>query len=475
MISYFPRYFSSRAIISYCVALFVVSVYAWKYAMPWYWILLGLVEVFGFFLFSTVFSNSWIKKSSQSFEKKLFWAVFWVRVVWIFLFYAITITLWDTPWEQPVGTNIDSYGCFQEGVWLAEMIRDGDISHYITYATSAGKDIADIGYPIFIALLNLITRDNILLSRLPNALFDAWTVILIYRLSKRNFGESIARMASIFVFLMPTMFFFASTTMKESLMVMLEVWTLERSDFFLRQRSIKWKEGLTIIFFILLMLLFRTVLAWVLALAFLCALTLSSGRLMSKGKRWITALVITIAGVMMFLGGFLIQQTEELTSDYEHAAGNFEYRAHRKDGNILVENLNKAIFVPLIVTVPFPTMIDISSQQAQQIQNGGFFIKNIMSFFCLLALVLMIINKEWKQSVMIISFFLGYLAVLLLSSYAHSGRFHQPVVPLEMIFAAYGVGHFRGKYLKLFHWALFFEIVICLGWNWFKLKGRSMV
>lgn len=443
--------------------------------MPWYWILLGLVEVFGFFYFSNFFSKNWAQKRSRSFEKNMFWIVFCVRVVWIFLFYAITTMLWNTPWEQPIGTNIDSYGCFQEGVWLAEMIRDGDISHYIKYATSAGKDIADIGYPIFMALWNLITNDNILLSRLPNALFDAWTVILIYRLSKRNFGESVARMAAIFVFLMPTMFFFASTTMKESLMVMLEVWTLERGDFFLRQKSIKWKEGLTIIVFVLLMLLFRTVLSWVLALAFLCALTLSSGRLMSRGKRWITALVISIAGIMMFLGGFFIQQTEELSLDYEQTTNNFEYRAHRKEGNILVENLDKAVFIPLIATVPFPTMIDISYQQAQQIQNGGFFIKNIMSFFCLLALVLMLLNKEWKQSVMIISFYLGYLAVLLLSSYAHSGRFHQPVVPLEMIFAAYGIAHFTKKYLKGFQLFLLFELVVCLGWNWFKLKGRGLV
>ena len=40
---------------------------------------------------------------------------------------------------------------------------------------------------------------------------------------------------------------------------------------------------------------------------------------------------------------------------------------------------------------------------------------------------------------MVIAYLIGYLIVLTLSSFAHSGRFHHPIIPIEMIFAALGM------------------------------------
>jgi hypothetical protein len=52
-----------------------------------------------------------------------------------------------------------------------------------------------------------------------------------------------------------------------------------------------------------------------------------------------------------------------------------------------------------------------------------------------------------------------------------------PIWPMLMLFAAYGVQLARGnKRLRTgFILVLIVEVIACLGWNWFKLKGRGMI
>ena len=317
--------------------------------------------------------------------------------------------------------------------------------------------------------------DNILLTRLPNALFDAWTVILTYRIAKRNFGEKNGRIAAIFTILMPQMLFYAGVTMKESMMLMLTMWALERGDKAIRQKDSK---VLSIIAFVLLSLIvsfFRTALAWVLVLAFICALVFSSDRIMKASRRWTIILTIALAGVTIF-GGTIIEQTEDLLEQVDSEGQNFEYRANRKGGNTLVSKMSKAVFAPIMFTLPFPTMVEIEGQNIQQLQNGGFYLKNILSFFCVFALVLLLITKKWRGNVLIIAFLLGYLMVLALSSFAQSGRFHHPVIPMELIFATFGINNIKNrKQASWFDMFLAFEFVVIIAWNWFKLKGRGLM
>ena len=171
-----------------------------------------------------------------------------------------------------------------------------------------------------------------------------------------------------------------------------------------------------------------------------------------------------------------MEQSEFLMDQADSTGANFEYRASRKGGNVLVSGLNKAILAPFLFTIPFPTMVEIEGQYVQQLQNGGFFLKNIMSFFCLFALFILIPNNRWRNHVMIIAFLLGYLMALGLSSFAHSGRFHHPVIPIEMIFGAYGMSQIKSiKQARRFDFFLAAELLAIVFWNWFKLKGRGAV
>ena len=89
----------------------------------------------------------------------------------------------------------------------------------------------------------------------------------------------------------------------------------------------------------------------------------------------------------------------------------------------------------------------------------------------------MLISGELRKHVFIIAYTVGYLLVLVMSEFAQSGRYHMPILPLLMIFAAYGIQGEKGnkRIRKSFNLVLVFEVFICIAWNWFKLKGRGMI
>lgn len=466
------QYFLKRALYVYLVSLGACCLFFFDHLMTWYWILAGIVEVWLFYYLSVEWEIGWRKRPSSSIERNLWLATLVIRVLWILGYYLFTTTVWHTPWEQPIGTSMDSTGYFNEALWLIDMIKGGDVGPYLLYISTR---LDDAGYPVFVALCNLISDNSIIFTRVPNAFFDAWTVVLTYRLAKRNFGETVGLLSACFVVLMPMIVFYSGTTMKESLMLMLAMWAVERGDYVIREKKYLTWQLASFVFLAFLLTFFRTALAWVIGLAFICALVLSSERIINKSRRVLILFLVFFVGVSFF-GGRVMEQSEVLMDQAESTGANFEYRANRKGGNVLVSRLNKAILAPFILTIPFPTMVEIEGQYVQQLQNGGFYLKNILSFFCLFALFTLLPQRRWRDHVMIIAFLLGYLMALGLSSFAHSGRFHHPVIPLEMIFAVYGMSQIKSiKHARWFDVFLIIEFLVILFWNWFKLRGRGAI
>jgi hypothetical protein len=135
------------------------------------------------------------------------------------------------------------------------------------------------------------------------------------------------------------------------------------------------------------------------------------------------------------------------------------------------------MFAPLIFTVPFPTMVEIPEQSWQQLCAGGNFIKNVLSFFVILLFGMLLIQRKWRPYTFPIAVLCGYLVALTMSSFAHSERFHQPIMMFEFMFAAYGLSIVttKKKYRQWFLCWCIIMFIACLAWNWFKLKGRGMI
>ena len=467
---WFPSWMANTAMVTYAIMVLVMLVLFNKQLMSLHNWILACLGIFLFFHFSNRLSKDWLVYKEKSFEKNIFWTTVLLRLAWILFFSQWTYWLWDSPWEQPDGVSMDSYAYYDTAVWLSNMIDDGrfwNVFQEMTKETGVG----DLGYPSWLALLSQIGLGSIVWTRIPNCVFEAVVCIMIYRIGKRHFGEYVGRLGAIFTMLMPLTFMYAAITMKESLMIMLMMLSVNQLDQIIQgEKKGFWQVtlGLALVASIAF---FRTSLCLVMIAAFLLGLILSE----SKRSKWVNRLfiflLIIVVGVL-FVGDALNMQINELKTDLEMSNTNFK---NRSQGNALVKNLSKMMFAPMIFTVPFPTMVEIPGQTWQQLCASGNFIKNVLSFFVILLFTMLLIQRKWRPYTFPIAVLCGYLVALTMSSFAHSGRFHQPAVPLEMMFAAAGMCLYPNESKKIWKPVLLFELVVIIGWNWFKLKGRGLI
>ena len=128
----------------------------------------------------------------------------------------------------------------------------------------------------------------------------------------------------------------------------------------------------------------------------------------------------------------------------------------------------------MIFTLPFSSMVYITTQENQMMLNGGNFIKNILSGFTIFALFILLFRREWRQHVLPLAVMCGYLFVLVFSNFAHSERFHFPVLGFELLFAAYGVSQMTNRHKRWYSIWLVVVSLIIFGWALVKLRGRGL-
>lgn len=463
------QYFLKRALLYYLLALLCCTAIFVRRIMPWYSFVSGIGSVILFYFLSIKWEREWKNKNDKKFERRIFWSALVIRLVWILLYNAFTNIVWGSQWEQPSDASMDSVAYYRTALWAKELFDIGQGAVFWGYILQTS--ISDMGYPLLLVLFNTISGSSILFTRIPNALFDAWTAVLVYRIAKRNFDEKTAQVASIYTVLMPMLIFYTGATMKESVMLMLTMWGLDLGDRIIRDHRLDVLKivGFAVIAFLLY--LFRDVLTWVLLIAIFGAYAISSPRIKQASQRTII-LVLVASVVMIVAGGTILQQYEAVESQIAMTEDNF---VNRSNTNALVSGLTKGMFAPLMFTIPFPTMVDVPGQYIQAIQNGGFFIKNILSFFCIFGIIDLLRKSKWRNSSFLLEFLIGYLIVLAMSSFAHSGRFHHPVICIELILAAYGMQAIRTiRQAKMFNLFFILEVIFVIGWNWFKLAGRGL-
>jgi hypothetical protein len=218
------------------------------------------------------------------------------------------------------------------------------------------------------------------------------------------------------------------------------------------------------------MFTFRTALAAVLVAALVAALVLSSGKQLELWKKVLYTAAFAI-WMFMTVGVEMIQETQELWSSRAGTQSvGYEWRS---ETNSFAKYASASVFAPLIFTIPFSTMVGVSGQENQMMLHGGNFIKNVMSGLTIFALFLLLVKGNWRQHVLPLAVMCGYLVVLVFSNFAHSERFHFPVLALELMFAAYGVSQLTNKHKRWYTLWLIGISVANIGWAWIKLAGRG--
>lgn len=469
MLSYFPKYFSNKAIITYLIAFITVSIIWYEQSMPLLWMVWGVVEVFLFFLLSNSLSKKWSNISPRQFKSKVFWISFFITLCYVTITYFLYIYLRGEPFEYDPS---DGTGYHNESLWFVESLQNGTLGSYWNYFDT--KEFSDTGYQIYLNYLYTIIGGDIFITRLIKCIFRAWLVVLVYKLASRTFGEAVGRMAAIFCMLMPHFSFYAASHRKEMEMIFIVVWCIERIDFLLRQKKIEFKNLLLSIILIGICFTLRTALGISVVLAFGIALLFTSDRIINKNKKW-TLIIGSALFVLSISGGVIVNQVKELYEAKIAGTQGKDMEWRSKQGNEFAKYAGAAVFAPMIVAIPFPTMINVSEQFNQQRLNGGYYIKNILAFFVMFTLYWIIKNKQWRNYVLIYAYTFSYLLIIAFSNFAHSERFHLPALPFLLILTAYGVTLCSNKQKKYYSWYCYGMCAVAIAWNMFKLAGRGLL
>lgn len=468
----FPFSFVKKSIITYILALITVAVIYPRYALDFQWILFGLISVFVFFYYSQKQNVKWIGYSQTKFCNTIFYTALIIRVAYVIFSYVYYDIATGRPFEFGVG---DSMNYHWKAQWILEMFRTNNLKEYNKFLT---EELSDAGYASYLSFIYSVTGESIIVVRLLKALWGALICILIYKLAYRSFGENIGRLSAIFCVFMPNLVYYCGLHLKEIEMTLLTVFFVERTDFFLRQNKISILQIFFLLFIATITFSFRTALGVILFLSLTATVFLTSKKIISITKRILMGLISALFIFSVIWSNASIQSgvQEILEKGSSEQQGNMAWRSVRKNGNEFAKYAGAAVFAPLIFTIPFPTIVETPDQENQKMINGGNFCKNVLSFFTIVSIVSLFYSGEWRKHVLLLSVFVGYLVVLVFSSYAQSERFHMPILPFAMIMFSYGI-YFIAQKRKTFYfnyWLCFLFIAI-IAWSWFKLAGRGLV
>ena len=481
----FPEWLTKYGILVYIMALAVVTAVYSSYSLPWYYMLSGVVAVLAFFGYGQTLTKQLSDmrvRNTRRFERRIFWVAFIPRVVWMLLIHTIFMQTYGDAFGFDNG---DAVGYDDVGRYVATLIGSGNFHFYdeISQYNGGYDDIADMGYSIYLGFIYWMTGNSIIVARLLKCIWSSLTVVMIFRLALRGFGSPVARLTAIFCALWPNFWYYCGCHLKEVEMVFLTVLYIEQADQMLRSRQFTAWKVIPILLIGAALFTLRTPLALVAILALLLTIVMSSSKVVSWGKRIIVGLLaLSLIGVTM--GNRIQEQSRQLLESVHggYQKGNMQWRSERKDesGNQqkFAQYAGAAVFAPMIFTLPFPTMIrPFEGQNVQQLLNGGNYTKNILSGFVILSLVILLMSGNWRQHLLPLSFMLGYVVVLTMSAFAQSERFHQPVMPFELMFAAYGlsIAVTKPKYRRWFGYWCGVMLIATMAWNWFKLAGRGLV
>lgn len=465
------------------IGFFLISLLAcwlaWGRVPQYDLVLTTIISVVLFFYVGKSMSNQFSLLGEKTFLRSVFTVGFVVRILWIlYMFFVFNPRYYgnnvgstqDVEWYIPFGKELST--------WLSG--NSNYSLHQIIDMYMAAID--DVAYPILLGVEYMLTGgiSDVFIPMLIKSILGACCAIYAYRITKRHFGEGAARIAAIFVCLNPNMIYWCANMMKEAEMVFFCCLAVDKFDEALSTNSqLTIKALLPGILSGFVLLFMRTTLGLALFGAVMVHVLMADKRIISVGKKIFIGVLVAIV-LTITVGDQLLNQSKGYIDNVRSGGQeqNMEWRSTRVGGNSFAKYASASVFAPLIFTLPFPTFNQAYAEQYVQVQlSGGYFIKNILSFFVIIVLAQFLLTGEWRKHVLLIGYTCGYLVVLVFSGFAQSGRFHMPIWPMLMIFAAYGLQLAKTdkKMRKWFTYVLFAEVFICLAWNWFKLAGRGMI
>lgn len=466
MVPFFPKIIANKGLVLYVVSLLAVSIAFNSFAMPFMWMVLGVIEVSLFFGLAPKLSKEWQSKSVNDFVRNLFWIAVLLRVVWVVFSYFFYVAQTGQPFEFG---SADAIGYHGEAEWLA-----GEDWNYVwNYLFTSRSGYSDSGYSLYLTTLYKVFGPNIMLARLLKAIYSGFTCVLLYKLASRSINEQVGRMAGIFAVLMPNLIVYCGLHVKETEMLLLAVAFLERTDYVLRSPKVKFWNILIPLLLASVMFLFRTVLGAVALFSFITAIVFSPNRMVKKGRR-ITVAIWVVLAIVFLAGGTIMNEVERY---WNERGSNQDAKRTQQTilGNQWAKYATGTVIAPMIFVMPFSTMID-TEQENQMVIHGGNYVRNFMGVFVLVTLYVALLKKKnWRNFALIGSFVVGYLGIISMSGFANAERFLLPGLPCLIIMWAYGISELTPKSFKFVKYWYVIVPIMEIGWAYFKIGSRGLL
>lgn len=467
MIPYLPKQISDKGIYLYLGSLAAVTLIYFKHAMPWEFMLIGIMWVVGFFTLANKFTKEWLNLPDKKFILKLFILALILRVAWLTFSYHFYIAKTGVPFEflardamMYYWVSLDRSALSLSDLWQASFVDVGGVS--------------DSGYLFYLALIAKLTGNSIYLPRLVNSVLSAFGVVLLYNLAKRNIGQEGGRMAAIFACLFPNLIYYCGLHMKEAVMIFIIIAFLERTDYVIRNKKHLIPNIALVIVLIAIMFTFRTVLGGAAIFAIASALVFTNSKVIGKARRWMLIGYAALA-ITTLAGGIIMTEVEQTWEDRENN------QQQKRDMQVSrgiewAKYATGTVMAPMIFVLPFPTMIHIFEQENQMVVSGGNFVRNFLGCFVLIGLFSAIfVTKKWRDFSLIGAFGIAYLGIIATSGYNNSERFLLPGLPVIVIIAAYGITQLNAKNMKFVRIWYYVVPAMAVGWAFFKLGTRGML
>ncbi len=466
MIPFFPKQIGERAMAVYLISLSLVSLVFVNYVMGIGYIALGFFWVIGFFSMVALCSRRWRLISEKQFLEAVIPVTLALRLVWAIVSYFYYEIVTGIPFEFSAA---DSLAYHEDALWLASE----PLATTWIYLFGGVIPFSDSGYTFFLSIIYRVFGPVIIIPRIINALLSTWTCAIFYKMASRTFEKEVARMATIMMIFMPNLIIYCGYHLKETVMLTLLVASLERFDALIRSKQLTFLNIAVPFLLVGSLFLFRTALGAAAVLAFASAILVSSAPGMKRISKRLALIGWGVLAIVVFAGGSFATEVEELWENKEENVVKKRTEQTLR-GNQWAKYATGSVMAPMIVVLPFATMVDVDEQYAQQTKSGGNFIRNFMGFFVFIAVYEAIRRKQWRNYVLIGAFATAYLGVVSLSGFSNSERFLLPGLPCLIMMWAYGVSTLRKPTYKLLTPWCVVVLAMEFGWAFFKLGSRGL-
>lgn len=462
------RYLALWGIGVYLLALAVVSLAFRSHSLQAEWMLWGIGEVLFFFLLTAGLYPRWKGYS----RKRFLWTVFLVALA-LRAVYAVAVGYY---YHYKIGSvfelgSADSRWYHSTAVMCSEWLKSGHVVFIYRYLRFYSMGFSDRGYVYWLTLLYAVFGHSTLVPRLFKGLMSAYLCILVYKLGSRTFGERTGRLAAVMCVFMPILIQICGIHTKEMEMIFLSIFALERMDYLIRSKRYTLWNILAIILLTGLAFGFRTVVGMCLIFAFLVFVLASpKGWVSSRGK------VVTLAIIVVVFFAFLFSPVgREMRNIYRLKFADLNYQSEQyEEMGLKHSELAKSWYMaPGAFVLPLSPMVEEAPDNNKMI-HGSTYVKNYLAFFAMLAIVMAIRQRKWRDFSLVGAYELSYLAIIMFSFAANSERFHEPAIPLLVLMSAYAMTHLRHKDLKWFYVYCGLLVAALFIWNWLKLSARGL-